>query len=82
MKVLMIGTPTCIRCKSLAPKLEDYCKNHNIEYQYIDIQEVPSDIMDILIAKNIKQAPVFFIDRGEETILVSEDDIFLELESL
>jgi thiol-disulfide isomerase/thioredoxin len=82
MKVLMIGTPTCIKCKSIAPRIEEYCEEHFIEYEYMNLQDAPSDILNILLAKNIKQAPVFLIFKDSKIVVLSGDDIFLELESL
>lgn len=82
MKVLMIGTPTCIRCKSIAPKIKEYCKEHSVDYEYLNLQDAPSDILSILISKNVKSAPAFLIYKNESIVVVSGDDIFLELESL
>ena len=82
MKVLMIGTPSCVKCKQIAPSLEDYCKDHNIEFNYLNVSEASPSILDILVSKGIQQAPAFLISRPEETIVLSGDNIFLELESL
>lgn len=82
MEVVMVGTPTCIRCKSLAPKLEEYCREHDITYTYMNLGEAPPEIVNLLVSKNIKSAPAFLIYKGEDTVVVSGDSIFLELESL
>lgn len=82
MKIIMIGTPVCMKCKSIAPKLEEYCKEHHIDYIYMNLSDAPSDIVQVLISKNVKQAPAFIIYRGEDTLILSGDDIFVELEKL
>lgn len=81
-KVLMIGTPTCIKCKSLAPKLEAHCKERGIDYEYINLGEASPEIIEILNAKNVKSAPAFLLDKGDDKVLMSGDNIFLELESI
>lgn len=82
MKVLMIGTPTCIRCKSIAPRIEEYCKEHSVDYEYMNLQDAPSDILNILISKNVRSAPAFLLYKESNILVVSGDNIFLELESL
>lgn len=83
MKVIMIGTRTCGKCKSIAPRLEEYCSNHSIEYKYVYAEEAPADILDILTSNSVRQAPAFLIymDNGESKLLTG-DSIFVELESL
>ena len=82
MKLLMIGTPTCIKCKSIAPQIKEYCEEHSVDYEYFNLQDAPSDILDILVAKNIKSAPAFLLYKNDNIIVVSGEDIFLELKSL
>lgn len=82
MKVVMIGTPVCIKCKQIAPQLEEYCKEHEIEYVHYDLPNVPKELVDILMSKNIKQAPAFIIYKQNDIVVISGDSIFLELESL
>lgn len=80
MKVLMISTPVCPNCKRIAPRLEEYCSSHNIEFSDRYIHEVSAEIRDILISHNVKSAPAFIIYRGSDMVVVSGDDIFIELE--
>ena len=79
MKVLMIGTPTCMKCKNLAPRLKEYCQEHSVDYEYINLENAPSDIVQLLISKNVKSAPAFLIYKDPDIVVVSGDDIFLEL---
>ena len=82
MKVLMVGTTHCTRCKMIAPKVEEYCKEHNIEYEYINLENAPSSIYELLVEKKVKSAPAFIIQRNLSKIVVSGDDIFVELENI
>lgn len=82
MKVIMIGTPVCTKCKSIAPRLEEYCKEHKIEYSYKNLNDAPNDIIELLISNNIKQAPAFIIYDAERIIVDSGESIFSELDNL
>lgn len=81
MKVLMVGTPHCIKCRQIAPRLEDYCKEHYIEYDHINLNDAPQDIVELLMSKKVTSAPAFIIYRGEGIVIVTGEDVFLELES-
>lgn len=78
----MIGTPTCAKCKTIKPKIMKYCEEHNIEFTYQHLTEISRDIYDILMSKNVKSAPAFLIDKGEDIVVVSGDNIFMELETI
>lgn len=82
MKVVMIGTPICANCKRIAPNVAAYCEEHNIEYTYMHLTNAPSDIVDILVAKKVTQAPAFIIYRGDEIVVITGDSIFVELEKI
>ena len=82
MKVLMIGTKTCHNCKSIRPNIEEYCSDKSIEFQYHDMMDISPDLMELIMKSGIKQAPVFFIVRGDKTNLISGDNIFVELETI
>lgn len=81
LEVIMIGTATCARCKSIAPVIEEYCSSHDIVYSYHNISDASSDILQMIQEHNIKSAPVFFIYKDDESpIIVSGDEVFTELE--
>ena len=82
LKVLMIGTTTCTKCKSILPVLDEFCRSRNILYQYLNISEVPEHILKILTDKGVTSAPAFLIYKGDETVVVTGDEVFVELESI
>lgn len=83
MKVLMIGTPLCTKCKAMRPKIEYYCSEHGISFRYEDLSHASKDILEILVSKNIKSAPAFLIYKKEDEspVVVSGDNIYLELQA-
>lgn len=83
MRLFMIGTPTCTKCKSMRPRVEHYCRENNIEFIYKDLQEVSKDIVDYLVAQSVKSAPAFLIykDGDIKPVVVTGDDLFVTLES-
>lgn len=74
MKVTMIGSPTCIKCKKLHPLVEEHCSSHNIEFSYLDASNLPKNIMDMLISHDIKLLPAFFIEEEKITLFDVNDD--------
>ena len=80
-KVHMVGTPTCTKCKSMKPELEKYCQEHNIPFEYSNITDISSELMELIRSKNILAAPVFFIynEDSESPIIITGDNIFTEI---
>ena len=83
MKVVMLGTPVCHRCKSIRPVVEEHCTEKGIEFFYFHLQEAPPDVIDIVRSHQVKQAPAFLIYiENKEVVVISGEDIFLELSKL
>lgn len=66
MKLIMIGTPVCPKCKALAPKVEEYCKEHDIEYTYMYINDAPSDVLNLIKSSGITTAPLAIVDGASD----------------
>lgn len=80
MKLLMVGTPTCSRCKSIRPRIEEYCSNHCIHFTYKHVHELSDDEKGILFGSGVNAAPAFLLYRDNTTVnVIVGDDIFLEL---
>lgn len=82
MKVLMIGTSSCTKCKQMYPVLDKYCQDHSIEFEYTNLVDASPDVVNLIREKHIQKAPVFLIYKESESYIVSGDEIFVELESL
>ena len=81
MEVLMIGTPFCSVCKRLADTLTTYCAENNIPFRYQLLSDITDkDVIKILTEKKVSKAPAFLIYRGDEIVLATGDNIFLELD--
>ena len=79
-KVHMVGTPTCTKCKSMKPELEKYCQEHNIPFEYSNITDISSELMELIRSKNILAAPVFFIyNEDSEVFLKTIPDNYIDM---
>ena len=84
MKVIMIGALMCPTCNRIKPKIEGYCRDNNVVFNYYILGiNTPRDILSIINAYHVKKFPTFIIYKDNEDIVVlTGDDIFLELEFL
>lgn len=84
MKVIMIGALMCPTCNRIKPKIEEYCRDNNVVFNYYILGiNTPRDILSIITAYHVKKFPTFIIYKDNEDIVVlTGDDIFLELEFL
>jgi len=83
MRLIMIGTPTCVKCKSMKPNISEYCNRVGIPFKYFDFSPVlPEDIKSLIIEKGIRTVPVFLLYRDNDTTpaIITGDDIYLELD--
>lgn len=60
-KVLMIGTPTCYKCKLVKPEIIKVCESRGINFEYHDLQNLPTEVRNVIILHRISQAPVVIL---------------------
>jgi len=62
MKVTYFGADWCPQCKALKPKVEAFCKDKNIEFEYLDAEDNEAKTTEL----NIRSLPTFFVYDGEQ----------------
>lgn len=60
-RLLMVGTLSCTRCKVARPVIEKYCNTHSIPFQYQDLVDISSEVMELIRVNNLMRAPVFVL---------------------
>lgn len=57
-KIILYSTPTCIFCKHA----KEYFKEHNIEYEYVDLAEQRDRVQEMVDKSGQMGVPVIDID--------------------
>lgn len=77
MHIVLLTTPTCIKCKSLKPKLMDWCEKKNLKLDIVDATESKGRFF--VDTYQISQVPTVFLydDSGSVAKIIS-GEIYLE----
>lgn len=84
-KLVYIGRPTCTYCQKLSPILESVTKEYNIDYYYINTDEIESNELSAILYKLGKKSSSFgtpylaIVQNGEK---ISENNGYIEQSDL
>lgn len=63
--VKFISTPTCVKCKSMIPKVTQFCEENNIE---ITLYDAMTDGLDLVKSLGISSVPTVLVYKDDELI--------------
>ena len=68
----MIGALMCPTCNRIKPKIEEYCRDNNVVFNYYILGiNTPRDILSIITAYHVKKFPTFIIYKDNEDIVIN-----------
>lgn len=68
MRILYFGAEHCPMCKMLRPKVEDWCKKNNVEFEYRDADDDQNLIA--LEEHHIKSIPSAVVIDGDKGLTI------------
>lgn len=84
-KLVYIGRPTCTYCQKLTPILEEVSTEYNIDYYYVNTDEIESNELSAILYKLEKKSSTFgtpylaVVQKGEK---IGESSGYIEKEKL
>jgi thiol-disulfide isomerase/thioredoxin len=63
-EIKYVGASFCCQCKTFRPKVEEFCKEKNIKFTYVDAEEEAEFVEEL----GIKNIPLVLLYEGEKLI--------------
>jgi glutaredoxin len=84
MRVVMVTSPTCIKCKNLKPILGEFLEEKGIKFDVLDAMSGSEEVSHLIEQYNIKSVPFIIIynDANEEIFANAGDITLPEIEKV
>ena len=65
--ILMVGTSTCFKCKSLLPLIAENCMKSKIPFLYKNVGELTNEELEVIKESKAQTVPVLIIYEENST---------------
>lgn len=80
--VLMVGTSTCFKCKSLLPLIAENCMKSKIPFLYKNVEELTKEELEVIKESKAQTVPVLIIYEENSTKLITGTSIVETLSNI